>query len=145
MITYADGSVYKGDWFEGKRDGSGELFPPQETVEGQDLKDGVKGVYVDNIAVNDGVVVKVTVYRNGAPIQFGRVALRTGDAALSHVDKIGRVLSWKLGKRYRLKISPTKEIVVNGNKIDPSEDDSRQTEQWPLEGEGEKTITAKAL
>lgn len=151
VITYADGSVYQGGWFEGKRDGSGEMFPPQTRSASGQLKGGSKGVYIDNVRVSDGVVVKVTVYRGGSPIQFSHVALRTGDATISHVDKIGRVLGWQLGKRYRLKMeSPTNsfrtfEILVNGTRVDPSEDPDVEATPWPLDSDGEKLITAVAL
>ncbi|KAG7090682.1 hypothetical protein E1B28_009780 [Marasmius oreades] len=151
VITYADGSVYQGDWFEGKRDESGELFPPQSQSAGdQPGTRGSKGVFVDDDFVSDGVIVKVTVYRGQSPIQFSHVALRKGDATFSHIEKIGRVLGWQLGKRYRLKVEADKsvllEVLANGTRVDPSEDPDVESTPWPFEDtDREIMIAAIAL
>lgn len=150
VITYADGSVYQGGWFGGKRDGNGELFPPQARSATGALTGGEKGVYINNVRVYDGVVVKVTVYRDGSPIQFGRIALRKDDATVSQVDKIGKVFGWPLDQKYELKIESVKKtfntivIPVKGTVLDPEVDKSRLPTTLPLGEEGEVVITAVA-
>ena len=61
MITYVNGSVYQGDWFEGRRGGIVELFPRGHPGSGT-LTSGVKGVYVEDECVTDGILVDITVY-----------------------------------------------------------------------------------
>lgn len=149
IITYADGSIYSGDWIQGKRDGLGKLFS-SEAAANQD-KPSAEGVYVENLLARDGVVLKVTVYRNGAPVQFGRVALRSADSTMAHVSKIARVLGWRLGKKFRVKLESTVNafhsvsVLVNGSRIDPSEDPDVALSLWPLDTAGEKLITVEAL
>ena len=151
VITYTDGSVYRGSWFSGKRDGSGELFPPQsQSVNGMPTG-GAKGIFIDNICVRDGIIIKVTVYRSGSPVQSQHVALRKGDATIAHVDKIGRALDWQLGQLYRLRVESgskafsTIEILANGARIDPTEDPGVERMSWPLDAAGEKYVVVDAL
>ncbi|KAF9255390.1 hypothetical protein L218DRAFT_1008637 [Marasmius fiardii PR-910] len=121
-ITYADASVYREAWFQGKRDGFGESSPAMNSA-GKKILAVKKGVFVDNDFVSDRVVVQVRVYRGESLIRFERVALWKGSVTFTHIEKIGRVMGWRLGDKYKLKIDSKKllEIIVNGTRVDPSE------------------------
>ncbi|GJE92657.1 hypothetical protein PsYK624_088120 [Phanerochaete sordida] len=147
VITYADKSTYSGTWVHGKRDGKGRLFPAG-------MKDGEAGVdcvFVDNLQAHDGVVVPVTVYRNGAPVRFERVALRAGNAVMAHVDKLAGLLGWQLGQKFRLrlesttKVFPAVDVRVNGSHVDPSENPQVAFSPWPLDSAGEKKLSVYPL
>jgi hypothetical protein len=147
VMTYADGTIYTGGWCQGRREGYGELSAADGAV-GNPLE---KGVYVDNRLRSDGIVVDTTVYDDGSPVNFARVALRSGDAVISHVAKIAQVLGWQLGQRFRMSLEsstgafPAVYILVNGPHVSPAEHPRVAESYWPLNNDGEKKIKAHFL
>ncbi|KIP04152.1 hypothetical protein PHLGIDRAFT_25750 [Phlebiopsis gigantea 11061_1 CR5-6] len=149
IITYVDGSIYSGGWFQGKRDGFGKLYPSEEAADnGEPSTDGV---FCDNLLVRDGVVVKATVSRHGAPTQFSHVTLRSGDSTTAHVNKIGRVFGWRLGQKFEVRLESSVgsferiSVLVNGSRIDPSEDPDVALSSWPLDAAGDKIVNSQAI
>ena len=149
IITYVDGSIYSGGWFQGKRDGFGKHYPSEQAADsGEPSADGV---YCENILARDGVVVRATVSRHGAPTQFSHVALRSGDSAMAHVNKIGRVFGWRLGQKFQIHLESSVDsferisVLVNGSRIDPSEDPDVTLSSWPLDAAGDKFVTIQAM
>lgn len=148
VISYADGTSYAGGWFNDERDGFGKLT---KTREGGAVIE--EGVYIENVLRSDGVVVDTTVVNNGSVVGFAKIALRSYDSVSSHVDKIARVLGWKSGQKYRLKLESTsgaftaQTVLVNGPLIDASEHPSIETSAWPLDkgAKGELKIKVEKL
>ncbi|KIJ66932.1 hypothetical protein HYDPIDRAFT_85843 [Hydnomerulius pinastri MD-312] len=145
VITYGDGSSYTGGWFEGQREGYGELF-----AAGAEVPDE-KGVYLDNNLVKDGITLDATIYRNGSPINFARVSLRLYESVSSHVDRIAKVFGWDIGQKFRVNLvsstgafsSP--QFKVNGTRVDASEDSDIAYSSWPLDATGEKKIRIEVI
>jgi hypothetical protein len=148
IISYADGTSYAGGWFNDERDGFGKLT---KTGEGGAVIE--EGVYVENVLRSDGIVVDTTVVNNGSVVGFAKIALRSYDSVSGHVDKIARVLGWRSGQKYRLKLESTsgaftaQTVLVNGSLIDASELPSVETSAWPLDkgAKGELKIKVEKL
>ena len=108
------------------------------------LTSGVKGVYVEDECVTDGILADITVYRDTSPIQFRPVALRAGDATIAHIDKIDRVFGWQLGERYKIKVKSAGdacsvfEVRVNSTGVDPLEDYRIQSTPRPQSASWER-------
>ncbi|KAF9459248.1 hypothetical protein BDZ94DRAFT_1050924 [Collybia nuda] len=140
VITYGDGSTYSGGWFEGQREGAGELFAARTGASVE------KGIYLDNKIVKDGIILAATIYRNGSPIDFAHVTLRLYESISSHVDRVARVFGWELGDKFRVSLVSfttafkPRKFRVNGRHIDPSEDQDLAYSSWPLDATGEKKI-----
>ncbi|PBK60446.1 hypothetical protein ARMSODRAFT_727433 [Armillaria solidipes] len=144
VVTYADKTKYSGAWINGKRDGRGELLNAEGSVQ-------ESGVYVNNLLAPDGVLVIITVYKNRVPIQHGEAALRASDSVRAHVDKIGKVMGWKIGQKYRLYVqsgasSPVNSSVrVNGSMIDPEEDPEVSFSSWSLDTNNKNVVKAHVV
>lgn len=142
VMTYADKTKYKGGWADGKRDGHGELL----SVDGSVLE---SGIYTGNTLSWDGVVVTVTVYKDSIPVQHGEVTLRAGDSTRAQVEKIGKVMGWKIGQQFQLQVqfeselSPkTTNVRVNGSMIAAEEDPQAAFLSWQLDAVKKNVIKA---
>ncbi|KAF9459247.1 hypothetical protein BDZ94DRAFT_1050947 [Collybia nuda] len=144
-ITYRDGSSYSGGWYLGQREGLGELFSADTGVSIE------KGIFLDNNLVHDGIVVDATIYRHDIPVDFAHVTLRLYESISSHVGRIAKVFGWELGDKFRVSlVSPVAtfrsiEFMVNGKRIDPSEDPDLAYSSWPLDAVGEKKIKVTVI
>lgn len=128
IITYVNQTQYAGDFVNGQRDGFG-------TIVNKDGSSTMRGVFIKNVHVLQGVLVEVTVVnRNDIPIQFGKVALDRFGSVRSHVDRIGTIMGWELKQRFRLQLEGGSKVNVVGNMIDPKEPPSLETSTWNLEG-----------
>ncbi|KAK0432849.1 hypothetical protein EV421DRAFT_1846988 [Armillaria borealis] len=144
VITYVDKTKYSGAWINGKRDGRGELLNAEGSVQ-------ESGVYVNDLLAPDRVLVIITVYKNRVPVQHGEAALRASDSVRAHVDKIGKVMGWKIGQKYRLYVqsgasSPVNSSVrVNGSMIDPEEDPEVSFSSWSLDTNNKNVVKAHVV
>ena len=137
-VTYCDGTTYHGDWVQGKRDGTGKLT--RTTDEHCVI---AEGIFIANRLQRDGIIVEARVYKNHSIIDYALVALRTRDAVSSHIAKISKVFSFKVGQKYEIQMktsSGTATVLADGNLIDPSEVPGLSAAFWPLEVAGDKQI-----
>ncbi|THU80167.1 hypothetical protein K435DRAFT_505007 [Dendrothele bispora CBS 962.96] len=129
VMSYVDKTRYAGEWLKGQREGEGEVFDEQ----GNSVA-GSKGVYLKNVLVSDAVVVVLKVINKmNIPIDQKRIVLRSTNSAHGHVQKIGAVMGWALGKRFRLEVPDGHRLIVDGDMIDPAEDPSVKRSFWALE------------
>ncbi|KAK7458147.1 hypothetical protein VKT23_010055 [Stygiomarasmius scandens] len=128
VMSYVDKTRYAGEWVEGKREGEGEVFDEH----GNSVA-GSKGVYLRNVLVSDAIVVVLKVINKiNIPIDQKRIVLRSTSSAHGHVQKIGTVMGWALGKRFRLEVPDGHRLTVDGDMIDPAEDPSVKRSFWAL-------------
>ncbi len=141
VVTYADKTKYSGAWINGQRDGRGELLNAEGLVH-------ESGVYVNNLLAPDGVLMIITVYKNSVPIQHGETALRASESVRAHIDKIGKVMGWKIGQKYRLDVQSggsslmNSSVRVNGSMIDPKEDPDVAFPPWSLDTNNKNEVKA---
>lgn len=137
-VTYCDGTTYHGDWVQGKRDGKGRLT---RTADENDVI--AEGIFIENRLQKDGIMIEARVYRNHSIIDYALVALRTRDAVSSHIAKISKVFSFKIGHKYEIQMKTsrgTATVLADGNLIDPCEVPGVGATFWPLETAGDKQI-----
>src|SRR6266550_4777782 len=137
-VTYCDGTTYNGDWVQGKRDGKGKLT---KTADENEVI--AEGIFIENRLQKDGIIIEARVYRNHSIIDYAPVALRTRDAVSSHIAKISKVFSFKIGQKYEIQMKTsrgTATVLADGNLIDPCEVPGIGATFWPLETTGDKEI-----
>lgn len=131
-ITYADESVYSGDWWEDARHGEGKLVNADGSEE-------ANGVFINDIYQIDGVVVKMTIIlKNNVPKVAYKLPLRKYDSTPSHILRMGEMLGWKNENEFRVEVIPkgkpaVMKLKVRGKLLEPGQDDSLKVTPWPLD------------
>lgn len=85
-------------------------------------------------------------------MQHGEVTLRAGDSTRAQVEKIGKVMGWKIGQQFQLQVqieselSPnTTNVRVNGSMIAAEEDPQVAFLSWQLDAVKKNVIKAYIL
>lgn len=139
-MSYADQTKYAGDFVNGRCDGFGERVDKNGNV-----VSNMRGIFIQNQFVPQGVLVEVVVNKDGIPIQFGKVAMNKFDSVRVQVDRIATVMGWEDKQRFRIIPEGGTKVDVIGSTIDPKESARVEISSWDLDGARVPKITVHIL